>query len=77
MWRGFMDSYIVRIYRRGSGSSSEEVAGLVEEVGTSRRRSFKTVSEMITTIRQVIGRYDFEHTDIHELHPGKNAAVNE
>ena len=72
-----MDSYIVRIYRRGSGSSSEEVAGLVEEVGTNQRKSFQTVSGMITTIRQVIGRCDFKHTDIHELNPGKNAAVNE
>lgn len=71
-----MDSYIVRIYRRGSGSSSEEVAGLVEEVGTSQRKSFQTVSGMITTVRQVIGRCRAEQTDIYELHPDKDTAVN-
>jgi hypothetical protein len=32
---------------------------------------------MITTIRQVIGRCDIEHADVHALHPGKDAAVNE
>jgi len=72
-----MDSYIVRIYRRGSGSSSQEVAGLIEEVGTSQRKSFQTVSGMITTVREVIGRCDVEHADVHALHPGKNAAVSE
>jgi hypothetical protein len=72
-----MDSYIVRIYRRGSGGSSEDVAGLIEEVGTSQRKPFQTVSGMITTIRQVIGRCDSEHAEVHELHSGKDAAVNE
>jgi hypothetical protein len=61
-----MDSYIVRIYRRGSGGSSEDVAGLVEEVGTSQRKPFQTVSGMITTIRQVIGRCDSVHAEVHE-----------
>ena len=72
-----MDSYIVRIYRRGKGKSSEEVAGLVEEVGTNRRKSFKTLVGLITTIRQVIGRCDTEEVDVHELHSDKDAAVNE
>ncbi len=72
-----MDSYIVRVYRRGKGSSSEEVAGLVEEVGTSQKKSFKTVSGLIAVIRQVIGRSNTEEADVHELHSDKDAAVNE
>jgi len=72
-----MDSYIVRVYRRGKGNSSEEIAGLVEEVGTDRRKSFKTVVGLITTIRQLIGRGNAEEAGVRELHPDKDAAVNE
>ena len=72
-----MDSYIVRVYRRGSGNSSEEVAGMVEEVGTSQRKSFQTVVGLITTIRELIGRCSAEQADVHELHSGKDSAVNE
>ena len=71
-----MDSYIVRIYRRGKGDSSEEVAGLVEEVGTNQRKSFNTVVCLITTIRQVIGRCKTEVADVHELHAKKDAALD-
>jgi len=72
-----MDSYIVRIYRRGSGSSSEEVAGLVEEVGTNQKKSFQTLLGMITTLRQVIGRCSSEQAEVPELHPDKESVVNE
>ena len=72
-----MDSYIVRVYRRGKDSSSEEVAGMVEEVGTNQRKSFQTVVGLITTIRQVIGRCNTEQPDVHELHSDKDSAVNE
>ena len=72
-----MDSYIVRVYRRGTGSSSEEIAGLVEEVGTNQRRSFQTVLGLITTIREVIGRGNTEKTNVHKLQSGKDTAVNE
>ena len=72
-----MDSYIVRVYRRGTGSSGEEVAGLVEEVGTNQRRSFQSVQGLITTIREVVGRCNTEHTNVHELKSGKDTAVNE
>jgi hypothetical protein len=71
-----MDSYIVRVYRRGKGDSSEEVAGLVEDVGTNQRRSFNSLIGLITTIRQVIGRCNAEGADVHELHVKKDAAVN-
>lgn len=72
-----MDSYIVRVYRRGTGSSGEEVAGLVEEVGTNQRRSFQTVMGLVTTIREVIGRCNTEQSNVHKLQSGKDAAVNE
>ena len=70
-----MDSYIVRVYRRGKGDSNEEVAGLVEEVGTNRRKSFNTLVGLITTIRQLVGRSNAEVADVHDLHVKKDAAV--
>jgi hypothetical protein len=72
-----VDSYIVRVYRRGKGDSNEEVAGLVEEVGTNRRKSFNTLVGLITTIRKVVGRCNAEVADVHELHAKKDAAINE
>ena len=72
-----MDSYIVRVYRRGTGSSGEEITGLVEEVGTSQRRSFQSVLGLITTIREVVGRCSTEHSNVHKLEAGKDTAVNE
>ena len=69
-----MDSYIVRVYRRSKTKSGEEVAGLVEEVGTDQRRSFQTISGLVTTIRQLIGRDELHQADVHELYP-ENAEV--
>lgn len=70
-----MDSYIVRVYRRGSDSSGEEIAGLVEEVGTNKRRSFQTVLGLITTIREVVGRCHAEQGNVHKLPSGKDAVM--
>ena len=64
-----MDSYIVRVYRRSTGTSGEEVAGLVEEVGTEQRRSFQTISGLVTTIRQLIGRDELGRLNVRELYP--------
>ena len=69
-----MDSYIVRVYRRSKTKSGEEVAGLVEEVGTDQRRSFQTISGLVTTIRQLIGRDELHQADVLELYP-ENAEV--
>ena len=69
-----MDSYIVRVYRRDHGSSGDEVAGLVEEVGTDQRTTFQTISGLVTTIRQVIGRDAPHLADVRELCP-ENAVV--
>ena len=64
-----MDSYIVRVYRRSTSTSGEEVAGLVEEVGTDQRRSFQTITGLVTTIRQLIGRDELGQSNVRELYP--------
>ena len=71
-----MDSYIIRVYRRNESKSGEEVAGLVEEVGTDQRQSFHTFSELETTVRQVVGKSSLEKSAVYELHPDKRAASN-
>jgi len=48
-----MDSYIVRIYRR-SQDNPDELAGLVEMVGSSERMSFKTFSELTSVLYRLL-----------------------
>ena len=67
-----MDSYIVRVYRRSTSTSGEEVAGLVEEVGTNQRQSFQTIAGLVTTIRQLIGRDNLVQSNVCELYPDKS-----
>ena len=62
-----MDSYIVRVYRRGSDEVGEEIAGLVEEVGSEQKKAFQTLSGLITTIRQLVGQNEANLTCIHRL----------
>lgn len=64
-----MDSYIVRVYRRSTSTSGEEVAGLVEEVGTEQKRSFQTITGLLTTIRQLVGRDEPGQLNVRELYP--------
>lgn len=40
-----LDSYIVRIYRRGV-ESEKEIAGLVERIGNGRRQAFGNSEEL-------------------------------
>jgi len=49
-----MDSYIVRIYRRIHGDS-DELAGLVETVGTSERLPFRNFPELTSVLRHMLG----------------------
>ena len=49
-----MDSYVVRVYRRGL-SDPKEVAGLVESVGSDERRAFQSFSGLVKAIRQALG----------------------
>lgn len=48
-----MESYIVRIYRRGQ-SDPDEVAGLVETVGADEKRAFRSFSDLMSVIRRAI-----------------------
>ena len=63
-----MDSYIVRVYRRGMSKSGEEITGLVEEVGTEQRRSFQSIAGLVTTLRQLVGREKSLQTDVRMLY---------
>jgi hypothetical protein len=49
-----MDSYIVRIYRKGEGDHPDELAGLVETVGTSERLSFRNFPELTSVLRHML-----------------------
>jgi hypothetical protein len=48
-----MDSYIVRIYRRGQDDPGD-LAGLVEMVGTSDRLSFRNFPELTSVLRRML-----------------------
>lgn len=48
-----MESYIVRIYRRGRDNAGE-LAGLVEMVGTSERLSFRDFPELSAVLRRLL-----------------------
>jgi len=71
-----MDSYIVRIYRRNRVESGEEVAGLVEEVGTDRKKAFQSFSGLVTTIREVVGKGVPGKGDVFDLRRDKKLAIN-
>ena len=52
-----MESYIVRVYRRGRNNPNE-VAGLVETVGSNEKNAFQSFSGLITAIRRALGEDD-------------------
>ena len=52
-----MESYIVRVYRRGRNNPNE-VAGLVETVGSDEKNAFQSFSGLVTAIRQALGEDD-------------------
>jgi hypothetical protein len=52
-----MESYIVRIYRKAQGEP-DELAGLVETVGTSERLSFRTFPELTSVLRRMLRQDD-------------------
>jgi len=68
-----MDSYIVRVYRRTQTQSGEEIAGLVEEVGSDQRRSFQSFSTLHTAIKQIVGSSSVEAPVVCELHADREA----
>jgi hypothetical protein len=44
-----MDSYLIRIYRRDK-ENPEAIVGIVEEIGTEEKHSFKNLSELNSII---------------------------
>ena len=52
-----MESFIVRIYRRDR-NDPDEVAGLVETVGTDEKKAFQSFSGLVTAIRHALGEDD-------------------
>lgn len=52
-----MESYVVRVYRRDR-NDPDEVAGLVETVGTDGRKAFQSFSGLVTAIRHALGEDD-------------------
>jgi hypothetical protein len=69
-----MDSYIVRVYRRSRGPSGDEVAGLIEEVGSNQKTSFQTISGLVTTLRQMLVKVE-PVEEVCELYPEAPADV--
>jgi|GEM_PF-2837989 len=72
-----MDSYIVRIYRRGR-TKPDELSGLVEQVGSSQRRPFRTLRGLITIVKQLVGGEDRVCTNETSLTPDekREAMIN-
>ena len=44
-----MDSYLIRIYLRDK-DNPESIVGIIEEIGTKEKDSFKNLSELVTII---------------------------
>ena len=56
-----MDSYLIRIYRRDK-KNPEAVIGVIEEIGTNKKRSFANLKELSTFISKGIRRKHHEQT---------------
>jgi len=52
-----MENFIVRVYRR-SRTKPDEVAGLVETVGTDEKRAFQSSTGLISVLKNAILRGD-------------------
>jgi hypothetical protein len=68
-----MDSYIVRVYRRGK-DNPDEISGLVETVGNSQRKSFDTLKGLMTVLRQVVsseGKFSASITSLNRVKGGE------
>ena len=49
-----MDSYLIRIYRREK-DNPEGIVGIIEEIGTEKKHSFKSLSELTGIITKPKG----------------------
>lgn len=48
-----MESFIVRVYRRGC-TKPGEIAGLIETVGTNEKKSFQSYAGLITALKHTV-----------------------
>ena len=69
-----MDSYIIRVYRRGR-NKPDEISGLVEHVGSSQRRPFQTLRGLISIVRQHISGEETISANVTSLGPHKKREV--
>jgi len=51
-----LDNYVIRIYRRDK-SDPRLVVGIVEEVGSRKKRGFNTFEELREILLTPVGRY--------------------
>jgi hypothetical protein len=56
-----VQSYVVRVYRRNS-DNKDEVAGIIEEVGTQNQNSFLNLSELQESLINLIESDDTEES---------------
>ena len=56
-----MQSYVVRVYRRNS-YNKDEVAGIIEAVGTQNQNSFLNLSELQESLKNLIESDDTEES---------------
>lgn len=61
-----MESFIVRVYRRGS-SKPGEIAGIVEAVGTDEKKSFQSYAGLITALKHTVMHGETQGTNSVEL----------
>jgi hypothetical protein len=52
-----METLIIRVYRR-CATKPEEIAGIVEIVGTDEKRAFQSFSGLITSLKHAVFRRD-------------------
>lgn len=73
-WGGNMDNYIIRVYRRGR-HKSDEISGLVEQVGSSQRRPFQTLRGLISIVRQLVGGENRHSGNVTSMEPDEKREV--
>ena len=56
-----VQSYVVRVYRRNS-YNKDEVAGIIEAVGTQNQNSFLNLSELQESLKNLIESDDTEES---------------
>ena len=64
-----MQTLIVRVYRR-SHTRPQEIAGMIETVGSDEKRAFQSFSGLITELRRTVlrGNDPIEHTAEHKTY---------